>query len=212
VKGETGALELAVVNEGHNLGQFKVDVIGNGLDGDEGELVCFGGPSDRRRFHVNGVPAVGFTKLLFLFSTGDFWIADEDCFRQGRGADWSISNCGFMTAAIASINDYRWKDCFADFQFRSQAAGDSGRNQKPWRVSGDDSFCRAACGFRADSAADGDGVGGFVKDELAAIMLGFGGTPMLDEWAQLALDSGDDGDFSGLCLEISYCIQEFIWR
>jgi hypothetical protein len=35
---------------------------------------------------------------------------------------------------------------------------------------------------------------------------------MLDEWAQLALDSGDDGDFSGLCLEISYCIQEFIWR
>jgi len=27
-------------------------------------------------------------------------------------------------------------------------------------------------------------------------MLGFGGAPMLDEWAQLALDSSDDGDFS----------------
>src|SRR6267154_1771087 len=115
VKGKGGALELAVLNEGHHLGQFKVDVIGNGLDGDEGKVVSFGGPSDRRRFHVNGVSAIGFAKLLFLFSTGDFRIADNDCFGQGRGPDWSVSNCGLMAAAIASVNDNRGKDGLADF-------------------------------------------------------------------------------------------------
>src|ERR1700747_1419889 len=39
VKGEAGALELAVVNEGHHLGQFKVDVIREALDRDEGKVV-----------------------------------------------------------------------------------------------------------------------------------------------------------------------------
>jgi hypothetical protein len=92
------------------------------------------------------------------------------------------------------VNNDGGGDCIAYFQVSDKRACNTSRDDETGRVVNDGGLGSTAGTFASDASAHRDGVLAFEESEFVAFVMDCFRWPMLNQWRDLALEGGDDGD------------------